>query len=1286
MADRTLLERLASRLRTLRASAEEDLKHRARTSNWDGYRSPATALRRIANDARKAGEEDAAGRIGELADAVRDAAKALPDRDGVEATTSALRNAQAALVAIAATADGLSAPPDGDGATDAAGEPPADATPPPVDATTEIADEEPTDEPAGDGEVGPLPYDTAAAGDDLSVPPGWSRDPGNPKRWNSPPIDDWGDLDYEFVDAIREKGQHINPNSAFGRSVLMPNRRIRKARDAHEGAPAPPGGNATSPGGTLLDATSPFGATSDWSDFGLDGTAHHGVLDFMDRHVGRTETAPPPVLIPQGPVADLEVARILGDHLNVRDDDDPVVRANLGELGLIPAHLLARLRDGGVHIYIGAGAVPTLDDMGHLAGVQPRGWDAGRTWDEVAGVGGPTMIAGSSDTWYIGLTLHEAGHSLGHVTGLDHSDEMRAHHVRLHPKLDPYHAQGGPGGEAGMEETFATGFMTLILFGRDEAIRVYDEAFVDWLELVLAPKPVAYAITPETSLPRFGTVGLEIRDENGAPLPGVTVTIPGAGVRVTDANGRVSFTDVLPGASYVSASIEGFAYQTKPINVNPGIDMSLAITMRPGVPFSPITSDVSPITSDAPPSRLVRLGAGLAATFLGLGAAGAGGATLIGGGGDAANGQAPIIRLVTGPIDFTVDGTPPPGFDFEPNVTGRFDATVKPGEREGLFVFGNFFVNTEVRTTDGRCVFGSTSERTIEGQVDPATGAVSGTVTGTGKLETIAGGPECRRNDTANQQLSPQQLTGAFNLRTGAFEGSATDDNTVIDFTGELSAARLRALIEQVSTGAQEPPGTEVEASGEARFTPQSSQPGRLFTPGIGDVSLVFFLDDDFPGVIGFRGQSTVPGSLVVEGVGEATTESNGKEEGTIDPQTGAVTGTREHTSGATAEPGSPDELTQPEQPVGTEQLSGSVDFDTGKITVEAPASSGVTTIDATADPEELRALRDAALAAAPAEAPSVEATGATKGEVQSSGDAVSTPESLEAVLRFPAAGGDVTGELRSVFRTEFSSFFCVRRDTFVSVLTGTYNPAAGTMRGTSENAAPVVEVVAGCEGTTTEVSPGGTTNWSATVDRTAGVITGESEGDPPHAFEVQVADPGDLAIPEAPPAESSSDAPSGGGSRATGGGGDTPLGVGLVLGGLALAGVGGRTLVRGRRGVLSAADTAKRAAALIRDAADNIESMQGQRVRRRLWRSAVVKPLAEADALLRPVRTSFTPVPTIPDLPPSARDGCNPSAMSSDEGGLTTIAPPPFVLPELRETADQLDAFASTDIDEVIQ
>jgi hypothetical protein len=36
-------------------------------------------------------------------------------------------------------------------------------------------------------------------------------------------------------------------------------------------------------------------------------------------------------------------------------------------------------------IYIGDKAVPELDEMGHLRGVRPRGWEAGRSWDDVPG-------------------------------------------------------------------------------------------------------------------------------------------------------------------------------------------------------------------------------------------------------------------------------------------------------------------------------------------------------------------------------------------------------------------------------------------------------------------------------------------------------------------------------------------------------------------------------------------------------------------------------------------------------------------------------------------------------------------------------------------------------------------------------------------------------------------------------------------------------------------------------------------------------------------------------------
>ena len=50
----------------------------------------------------------------------------------------------------------------------------------------------------------------------------------------------------------------------------------------------------------------------------------------------------------------------------------------------------------------------------------------------------------------------------------------------LYNKVSPYLAQGGPGGIAGMHETFAEGFADVLLDEKN-ARNLYDDTFVDWL-------------------------------------------------------------------------------------------------------------------------------------------------------------------------------------------------------------------------------------------------------------------------------------------------------------------------------------------------------------------------------------------------------------------------------------------------------------------------------------------------------------------------------------------------------------------------------------------------------------------------------------------------------------------------------------------------------------------------------------------------------------------------------------------------------------------------------------
>ena len=70
-----------------------------------------------------------------------------------------------------------------------------------------------------------------------------------------------------------------------------------------------------------------------------------------------------------------------------------------------------------------------------------------------------------------------------------------------------------------------------------------------------------------------GTIEGAVVDQNGTPLPGVSVTVTGSGVRqevVTGADGAYEFTDLAAGDYLVTATLAGFAPGEYPVSVEAG--------------------------------------------------------------------------------------------------------------------------------------------------------------------------------------------------------------------------------------------------------------------------------------------------------------------------------------------------------------------------------------------------------------------------------------------------------------------------------------------------------------------------------------------------------------------------------------------------------------------------------------------------------------------------------------------------------------------------------------------
>ena len=74
-------------------------------------------------------------------------------------------------------------------------------------------------------------------------------------------------------------------------------------------------------------------------------------------------------------------------------------------------------------------------------------------------------------------------------------------------------------------------------------------------------------------------------DDQGAPLPGVTVTMIGQGapqVQVSNGQGQFRFLGLSPGSYQLNAELEGYASVYYPnISINVGRNTSIEVTMSP---------------------------------------------------------------------------------------------------------------------------------------------------------------------------------------------------------------------------------------------------------------------------------------------------------------------------------------------------------------------------------------------------------------------------------------------------------------------------------------------------------------------------------------------------------------------------------------------------------------------------------------------------------------------------------------------------------------------------------
>lgn len=110
----------------------------------------------------------------------------------------------------------------------------------------------------------------------------------------------------------------------------------------------------------------------------------------------------------------------------------------------------------------------------------------------------------------------------------------------------------------------------------------------------------------------YGTVS----DNQGEPLPGVTVTVTGIGapkVQITNAEGQFRFLGLDPGQYKLDAALEGFSTVEYPnVDIRVGRNTSLTVTLSPAV------EDVITVTSESPLLDERKLGTGTTVTSVEL--------------------------------------------------------------------------------------------------------------------------------------------------------------------------------------------------------------------------------------------------------------------------------------------------------------------------------------------------------------------------------------------------------------------------------------------------------------------------------------------------------------------------------------------------------------------------------------------------------------------------------------------------------------------------------------------
>ena len=165
-------------------------------------------------------------------------------------------------------------------------------------------------------------------------------------------------------------------------------------------------------------------------------------------------------LLPAAGLQPRSAADLLGDALEVRGKITPEMQQSLDDLAKLPAEVAERLRENGGRVSVFDGPITNHPDKAYLRGVQPRGWPAGNTWDDVGGAanGSRSYVGYTRQTGSVSTALHETGHVIDNlarsgVMGMSRDPRFRAAYLRAKSRLvDPYYWQAG---DAGPQEAFA---------------------------------------------------------------------------------------------------------------------------------------------------------------------------------------------------------------------------------------------------------------------------------------------------------------------------------------------------------------------------------------------------------------------------------------------------------------------------------------------------------------------------------------------------------------------------------------------------------------------------------------------------------------------------------------------------------------------------------------------------------------------------------------------------------------------------------------------------------------